>query len=92
MAGLSRNGCGERDAGLSQEPWQKRRPPGWVRVERGSLVTWRYARGYRGAGTPWTPWALRYTPGRQQAGSFGVRVGALARSLSVHLVAVDRDG
>lgn len=65
MAGLSRNGCGERDAGLSQEPWQKRQPSGWVRVERGSLVTWGYARGYWGAGTPWTPWALRYTPGRQ---------------------------
>lgn len=69
MAGLSRNGCGERDVGLSREPRQEPPPPGWVRVERRDPVTWGYARGNWGAGTPGQslPCDTRRAGSRQEA-------------------------
>lgn len=45
VAGLSRNGCEDRGAGLSREPWQEPQPPRWIQVERGGPVTCGYARG-----------------------------------------------
>lgn len=65
MAELSKNGCGHRDAGLSQGPWQKLQPLSWVWAERGDLVTWGYTRG------SWGPRTHTVIHARQAA-SFGV--------------------
>lgn len=89
MAGLSRNGCGERDAGLSREPCQEPRPPSWVQERRPGYLG--LCQGQLESQDPRARWALQYTLGRQQAGSFGVRVSALARSLSMHLLTMDGD-
>lgn len=70
MAELSKNGCGERDAGLSQGPWQKLQPQSWVWAER--EMTWLPGAMPGAAGGPGPPGMVDPVIHARQAGRSGV--------------------